>query len=61
VGVLKVVVLPNFSATVVANGNTVDEPTILMLSRAAFAVVLRVKTAAAIKAAELSFFMEVSN
>jgi hypothetical protein len=32
VGVLKVVVLPNFSATVVAKGYTVDEPTILILS-----------------------------
>ena len=29
-GVLKLVPFPNFSATTVANGNTVDEPTILI-------------------------------
>jgi hypothetical protein len=34
IGVLNGVDLPNFSATIVANGYTVDDPTTLICSRA---------------------------
>src|SRR5688572_6372812 len=59
-GVLNFPVLPNFSATAVVNGNTVDDPTTSIWSRASAAPAVIASPARAAKATDMRFIASPS-